>query len=205
MNWTLNADNLQVHYLKRRQLIQLQEADQFPYASLEANLETSIVRPFHVNCDAKDEEVPETGASDFNRFVGSAGTLIRTINVQVSSISLNLVDAESVARSIGKWYGQGILSVRSRATQSKRHASKRSQQRIRCATLNFHGAFQEHLTPPPNLNLRPSNFQTNKALVGVCSFVISSSWNVLTIFAWKILPAISWKRPVYEPLQRLGI
>ena len=129
MNWSLNADNLQVHYLKRRALTQLQETTQFPHASLEANLETSIVRPFHVYCFARDEEVPDKGIPEFNRFGGSGGTLIRTIDVNISPISLNLVDAEGVARSIGKWYGQGILSVRSRTTTSKRHNSKRTPKR----------------------------------------------------------------------------
>lgn len=158
MNWTLNADNLQVHYLKRRALTQLQDNGQFPHASLEANQETSIVRPFHVYCFARDEEVPDTGVSEFNRFGGAGGILIRTIDVNISPISLNLVDAEGVARSIGKWYGQGILSVRSRTTTSKRHASKRVQKRKEESLFAENGrngsvGFAKGISIPQNLTI----------------------------------------------------
>jgi hypothetical protein len=125
MNWNLNADNLQVHFLRGHTLSQLQDRVEFPHASLEANPETSIVRPFHVYCVALDQEVSEAEVPEFNRFGGTGGTLVRTVEVNISPISLNLVDAEGLARSIGKWYGQGLLSFRSRTT-SKRQSSKKT-------------------------------------------------------------------------------
>jgi Vacuolar sorting-associated protein 13, N-terminal/N-terminal region of Chorein or VPS13/Repeating coiled region of VPS13 len=126
MNWDLNADNLQVQFLRGHHFLsQLQETAHFPHASLEANQDTSIVRPFHVNCVSLDQEVPDDGVPEFNRFGGSGGTLVRTIEIKISPISLNLVDAEGLARSIGKWYGQGILNVRRRVS-SRRKGTKKS-------------------------------------------------------------------------------
>jgi len=129
MNWKLNADNLQVHYLKRRALARLRETAQFPHASLEADPETSIVRPFHVSCLARDEEVSERSTLDFNSLGGTGATLVRKVDVKISPISLNLVDAEGVARSIGKWYGQAVLIMRSRATSSKKENFKKASKR----------------------------------------------------------------------------
>ena len=163
MNWKLNADNLQVHFLRGRTLAQLQERVEFPHATLEANKETSIVRPFHVNAIARDREVSEVGIPEFNRYGGSGGTLVRTVEVRVSPISLNLVDAEGLARSIGKWYGQGILSFRKRmstrrqSTKSTTNNKKKFEKPLNVETnKGDHGtisAFSKANTVPHNLSV----------------------------------------------------
>ncbi|CAB9509943.1 protein sorting-associated protein 13 [Seminavis robusta] len=154
MNWDLNAEHLHCAFLRGRNLSQLQETTQFPHASLEANPSTSIVRPFHVNCVARDQEVPDEGIPEFNRYGGSGGTLVRTIEIKISPISLNLVDAEGLARSLGKWYAQGLRRVSSRRRGNKKHGRKRGKPScVDTEKGSLAASFEKGTSIPQNLSI----------------------------------------------------
>ena len=221
MNWNLNADNLQVHFLRGRTLAQLQETFQFPHASLEANPETSIVRPFHVYCVASDQEVPDEGIPEFNRYGGSGGTLVRTIDVSVSPISLNLVDAEGLARSIGKWYGNGIVNFRTRES-TRRQSSRKTQKRRKEGRLSLDDkkgnktvtTFAKGTSIPQNLSISvekiemaleghskgnfSSNFSDDKSMVSLDSVSLIDVSPSIRVYVVEVFGIAARRSKVHE-------
>lgn len=79
-----------------------------PYAPVGRG-ETSVVRPLSI--DAKSRIIQHDKSTDSN--IKSYDPL-QTLEVVVSPICLNLVDAEILARSFGKWYAIGLSRVRRR-------------------------------------------------------------------------------------------
>lgn len=122
MNWDIQTRDIRMNFVKGRDLasfddgLQLQILAQLtePYG----RAEHSIIRPFHVSFEARNR--PPTHY-DFiaNRLQqDSLPVLVRAVDVVISPVSLNLVDAEVLARTIGKWYVRGIHGVRHRASSN---------------------------------------------------------------------------------------
>lgn len=116
-SWSVNATDLQVNFakwglseVKRRVASPLPLLAKGPYSSV--NGVNSIIRPFHVHANST---VRDIGDPVIDTSVVTEGP-VNCIDVLISPICLNLVDAEVLARSIGKWYSQGVLSVRGRAS-----------------------------------------------------------------------------------------
>lgn len=63
--------------------------------------ETTVMNPFDISVDTANQ-------SDGEHDLGTERTLTRAIDIIVSPVCLNLVDAEVLARSFGKWYVRSI-------------------------------------------------------------------------------------------------
>ena len=115
-NWNVDATDIQVNFA-RWNLSLFKDRIMTPIP-LSASVElpnsgvTSIIKPFQVRVVAGVREWRRTdGDTDLlNSYHGS----VNCIDVTISPIGLNLVDAEVLARAIGKWYAQGLLRVRGR-------------------------------------------------------------------------------------------
>jgi hypothetical protein len=128
MTWKMDARDMQVNFARWR-LSEVREriASPAPFAIETLYTATqgvnSIIRPFQVNATNSmrhSEHVPHPLSDSLVGYTG----LVSCIDISVSPICLNLVDAEVLARAIGKWYSQGLVSVRGRvSTRSSRSES----------------------------------------------------------------------------------
>lgn len=120
MNWDVLAGDIQMNFVRGRNTHLGDDLQVHFLAQLAESVgrnETTIIRPFHVSVDARNRVLVESDGC----FVKPGrppltGLLVRRIEVVVSPISLNLVDAEVLARAIGKWYSRGVHRVRHRVS-----------------------------------------------------------------------------------------
>ena len=138
VSWDLEASDIRVNFA-RWQLSKVRErlSNPFSYTSAESPKQgiTSIIRPFQINAAGGTEErelVTEITSGDFLKYNGS----VRFLNVSVSTIALNLVDVEVLARAIGKWYSQGLLRARGRV--SSKSKSRYEDQKAFSSTYEIH-------------------------------------------------------------------
>jgi hypothetical protein len=113
IDWNLDATDIQINYATWR-LSEVRERISSALLFPPGQQMTSIIRPFQVHA-----------VSGLKELHGEAGTLVGdhgkysgpiiSLDISISPICLNLVDAEVLARAIGKWYSQGIIAVRGRA------------------------------------------------------------------------------------------
>lgn len=83
---------------------------------------SSVVRPFSIDVNSRTERDATTAATS-----SSSHDLMRKTHVVISPICLNLVDAEMLARSFGKWYGRGLHFVERRSASSGRQTEYSSR------------------------------------------------------------------------------
>lgn len=112
-DWDLDASDIQIYYA-RCHLSQVRQRMLNSLLYPTSREVVPIIQPFHVSAvsglkDAKD--VAGSFLIEHNTYSGS----VVNLDIAVSPICLNLVDAEVLARAIGKWYSQGIVAVRGRA------------------------------------------------------------------------------------------
>ena len=114
VSWNIDAGDIQVNYVRwHLSVIQERMADPNPsncVESLKHGL-TSIIRPIQINAaGGVQERKLETKivSGETLNYNGS----IRFLDISISAIALNLVDAEVIAQAIGKWYSQSLLSIR---------------------------------------------------------------------------------------------
>ena len=122
MNWDVQAKSIRMNFVRGRNLPQL--GDELPLSLLSqltdttGRGETCIVRPFHVSLEARNQSgITDDGflcLADGDATTGSA----RSVNVIVSPVSLNLVDAEALARAFGRWYSHSLHRVRRRMSSA---------------------------------------------------------------------------------------
>ena len=158
VTWSLDANDIQVNFA-RWHLSEVRERISNPWLSTTVepsrqNRVTSIIRPFQVNVDGGMEErelATEVGTGEKLRYNGA----VRYVNVSVGTIAVNLVDAEVLARAIGKWYSRGILSVRGRG--SSKGQSRYEDQAAFSSTYGVHERairnFQSRNSTPHCLSL----------------------------------------------------
>jgi hypothetical protein len=116
--WSLETSEIQVNFA-RWHLSQVREkmASSYTVALLESSRQhgvTSIVRPFLVKAEGGMNErklATKISSGETLEYCGS----VRYVDISINTIALNLVDAEVLARAIGKWYSQGLLSFRGRS------------------------------------------------------------------------------------------
>ena len=114
-SWKVDATDIQVNFA-RWSLSLFKDRVMTPIP-MSASIEmpnsgvTSIIRPFHVWVVAGVQEWP-CGADVVGDNINSYDGPVNCVDVTISPICLNLVDAEVLARAIGKWYAQGLLRVR---------------------------------------------------------------------------------------------
>jgi hypothetical protein len=115
-NWTINASDIQVNFAKwgmteaKRSVanLSLRLLGGLPHPGL-----NSIIRPFHVRANSTVQDTDEAPEPVAGTSASPEGA-IHCVDVLVSPICLNLVDAEILARSLGRWYSQSLLRVRGR-------------------------------------------------------------------------------------------
>ena len=134
-HWEVIARDIQVMFVRLRRSVsrngKTSIRGDFSVTGLPDSEEQPIIRPFHIHLnDSLLESVPR---SSHSAGVDTMGTSligngpIRKTTVNVSPIRLNLVDAEVLARAIGKWYAQGIGRVKGRAGIESNETSKSVQ------------------------------------------------------------------------------
>lgn len=122
MNWDVQSRDIRVNFVRSR--ILGFRSDDLTIQALSHIVETTgrsdtaIVQPVHLSLEARNRIV---GVSD--HFLLREGSpvvtgQVRGVDIVVSPISLNLIDAEGLARLFGKWYGRIVHRVRGRSATS---------------------------------------------------------------------------------------
>ena len=119
LTWQMDANDIQMNFARWRvSEVRQRISSRTPFAV--ENLYTtnqnvhSIIRPFQVQAVNSLRSSQEL--SSLTDSLDTDSGLVSYVNISVSPICLNLVDAEVLARSIGKWYSQGLVSVRGRVS-----------------------------------------------------------------------------------------
>jgi hypothetical protein len=143
MNWDIQARDTRVNFIRGRNTtmpsddMQLQILLQLADTAVHRK-ETAIVHPFHVSIDARNKLV--LGSHTFKPDQSSEPT--RSVDVRVSPVSLNLVNAEVLARAFGKWYTRGIslaqkrVSLKDPSSLYARATSKQAKEEESVLALN---------------------------------------------------------------------
>jgi hypothetical protein len=122
ISWSLLTSQIQVNFA-RWHLSQVRERMASPYQSKVADWTrqhgvSSIIRPFQITVKggmSEQELATQISSGESLKYSGS----VRFADIKVSTIALNLVDAEVLARALGKWYSQSLVSLRGRSSSSK--------------------------------------------------------------------------------------
>eukprot|EP00536_Pseudo-nitzschia_multiseries_P006274 jgi/Psemu1/318867/estExt_fgenesh1_pm.C_1300027 len=138
VSWSLEASDIQVNF-SRWQLAEVRNrmSNPFSYAFVESPKKgmNSIIRPFQIDAAGgmhERELATEIASGETLNYNGS----VRFLDVAITTIALNLVDAEVLARAIGKWYSQGLLSARGRV--SSKGKSHYTDQKAFLSTYEIH-------------------------------------------------------------------
>ncbi|KAL3925552.1 MAG: hypothetical protein SGILL_000326 [Bacillariaceae sp.] len=152
VSWSLDTSEIQVNFA-RWHLSQVRERMANPYQSKIVDWSrqhgvTSIIRPFQITVNGgmnEQELATKISSGQTLEYSGS----VRFADINVSAIALNLVDAEVLARALGKWYSQGLLSLRGRSSSSKRKSRYEDQ-------AAFSNTYQVHERAMRNFQSRNS-------------------------------------------------
>ena len=135
MNWNLDASDIQVSFAQWR-LSEVKEriSSATPFAVIEPSNQpfpsnhgvNSIIRPFQVHAASGVKEWKHSNDALIDETSKYTGP-VRCVDINISPICLNLVDAEILAREIGRWYSQGVVSVRGRVLSRPKPQEKRSE------------------------------------------------------------------------------
>jgi Repeating coiled region of VPS13 len=123
ISWSLETSDIQVNFARwHLSLVSERMANSFGSALPETSRQhgvTSIIRPFQVSAGGGMNEkhlATKISSGETLKYSGA----VRYVDIKISTIALNLVDAEVLARAIGKWYSQGLLSFRGRSSSKNR-------------------------------------------------------------------------------------
>lgn len=86
--------------------------------------ETPVIHPFNVCVEAKTSR--EDRGFTVSRAMPVIYGPVRCVDVVVSPVSVNLVDAEVLARAFGKWYARVIHSIRSQTSTQRASETPRA-------------------------------------------------------------------------------
>ena len=108
MAWELRGKSIQARYTKGRVYDAYMGFISPSFSDTLVRSEATVISPFNISVDASNEIEGE-------KELASEKGLVRAIDVTVSPVCLNLVDAEVLARSFGKWYVKSIRRANRRA------------------------------------------------------------------------------------------
>lgn len=124
--WEVIGRDIQVLFVRLRKHLSRSgknsDTRAFSITGMPDSEELPIIRPFHVHLDDRVlENVSQSPPAKHsltadNDLIGNGPLRCTTVNV--SPIRLTLVDAEVLARAIGKWYADGLVRVKGRAKES---------------------------------------------------------------------------------------
>ncbi len=127
-SWSIDASDIQVNFakwglseVKQRVSSPIPFFAKAPSGSIDRV--NSIIRPFQVHASSTVRDVDDALIDDSIISEGPVGC----VDVLISPICLNLVDAEVIARAIGKWYSQGLLSMRGRVSERSHAMSSKDK------------------------------------------------------------------------------
>jgi len=119
MNWDVRARDIKVNFVRGRSLVFRDDMQLRTLSNIGESVgrsETSVVQPFHVSIQACNQVMEEgMSGSGHPAEVLNPGQF-RSVDIAVSLVCLNLVDAEVLARAMGKWYAKGLHLVRRRVS-----------------------------------------------------------------------------------------
>jgi hypothetical protein len=132
MQWDIQSRDIRVNFIRGRSL-KFPNDDVFLSRMIETThrAETSIIRPVHLSIEARNRVVYDSDGFFLQDGEPAVSGLARGVDIVMSPISLNLVDAEVLARVFGKWYGRIVTRVRRRSLASSvaDHKMRDSQSR----------------------------------------------------------------------------
>jgi hypothetical protein len=116
MQWDVQSRDIRVNFIRGRSL-RFSNDDVFLSRMIETanRAETAIIRPVHLSIEARNKVVYDSDGFNLQEGEPAVSGLARGVDVVMSPISLNLVDAEVLARVFGKWYGRIVTRVRRRS------------------------------------------------------------------------------------------
>lgn len=131
ISWNLETSDIQVKFA-RWGFSEIRQRLGRPWSSPVVELSTkqgviSVIRPFRIHAEGGVEERELATVIASGESLAYSGS-VRFVDVSISTIAMNLVDAEVLARAIGKWYSQGLMSFRGSASSrgTARYESKES-------------------------------------------------------------------------------
>lgn len=118
-NWTVRAMDLQVQFMRGSHVASTgSDAHWRPISpgshDQGGRCETAVLRPFSVL--ARSTILAQDSSRSTQEHGISFATVVRSVEVSVTPVCLNLVDAEVLARTFGKWYSRGLRRVKSRVS-----------------------------------------------------------------------------------------
>jgi len=120
MNWDIQVRDIRMNFVQGRNLEHSLDKLQFQLMSqlgdITGRAETSVIRPFHVGVVARNTVLHDSDGAILCEGEGMVAGPVRSVDVVVSPVCLNLVDAETLARAFGKWYSRGISGVQRRVS-----------------------------------------------------------------------------------------
>ncbi|GKY91151.1 hypothetical protein MPSEU_000087900 [Mayamaea pseudoterrestris] len=121
MNFDVTTRDIRANFLRGRNTVPSDDHNQFQYLfrlpERVGRTDSMIIYPFHITMEGRTNFMharSEYGPRD--KFPTRSGP-VRNVDIVISPVSLNLVDAEVLARAFGKWYARAIHSIRSRNSQ----------------------------------------------------------------------------------------
>lgn len=129
MTWNVNASDIRANFAKwtladvrKRVASPLPFLITGPYSSVHGV--SSIIRPFQVHASSAVRDIVAGQVVDTSEMPEGPTSCVE---ISISPVCLNLVDAEVLARAIGRWYSQGLVSMRGRASRSDRAAREANE------------------------------------------------------------------------------
>jgi Vacuolar sorting-associated protein 13, N-terminal len=119
MQWDVQSRDIRVNFIRGRSL-RFPNDDVFLSHMIETTnrTETSIIRPVHLSIETRNREIYEADGFVLQDSEPALSGIARGVDIVMSPVSLNLVDAEILARVFGKWYGRIVNRVRLRASKT---------------------------------------------------------------------------------------
>lgn len=137
-DWNIDARDLQVNFVQQSSMASMrfyQGTSAELYTMSESTIftsgrggESSVIKPFSIQATSK---VTDQGVSlrDTSKGVSFEGQ-VRTLVVNISPLGLNLVDAEVLARSFGRWYGRIIRKLTAKTEKGGTNEPSPEEKRI---------------------------------------------------------------------------
>jgi hypothetical protein len=129
-HWDLSANDIKVNFSREKQRAspssEILRTFHVPSA-VESSSDTAVIRPFHVRVTSgiRENVVLNFSSQGADGILKSRRShhankcdIVKSLDISISPICLNLVDAEVLARAIGKWYAQGLGQVRRRRAEA---------------------------------------------------------------------------------------
>ena len=123
--WNLTARDIQMQFIRQP------KRGHFTLGESSLQHAMSVIEPLQLNVEAilaeRDLDLPQGNPAFVGMSTLSSNGPWRKLDIVISPICLNLVDAEILARAIGKWYASGLVNVKTRRKGNEARKSVRNK------------------------------------------------------------------------------